>query len=388
MYYSRMIEKVLLEDLEQFPVVALLGPRQCGKTTLAAHLAEVSVARPNLYLDLERPSDLRKLEDAEWFLGNYRDYMICIDEIQRKAELFPLLRSLSDEWKGSGHFLILGSASGELLRQSSESLAGRISYHYLRPFILPETAGEYRQEEMLLKGGFPRSLFSKSLNLSQRWRESFITTFIERDLFQWKSLKPRTMQRLLEMLAHVNGQLLNYASLANSLGVSSMTVRNYIDVLSGAFLTELLPPFQANTGKRISKSPKFYMTDTGLVTALLNIQSMDQLFGHPALGALWEGFVLHHLRVRFPALRISYYRTSHGAELDFILEYGGQVVAVECKASVSPNLSKGNYLSLEDTRAARLLVIAPVQSGWRIKDTIYVTSLAEAMDSIADLLHL
>jgi uncharacterized protein len=384
MYYSRILENVILEDLKTFPVIAILGPRQSGKTTLSNHIITHHLKKPVLYLDLERPSHLRKLEDAEWFLSEHRDHFICIDEIQRRPELFPLLRSLSDEWGSNGHFLILGSASIDLIRQSSESLAGRISYHRLRPFTSFELKGDFSQEELLLKGGFPRSLLNQSNQASQRWRENFITTFVERDLFQWKSLSPQTMQRLIQMLAHLNGQLLNFSALANSLDVSSVTVRNYMDILTGAFIIEMLPPFLSNAGKRVSKSPKLYFTDTGLITALKNIQTISGLLGHPALGALWESFVLHHIRAQFPMLQVFYYRTSHGAELDFILEYGGKILAVECKSSLAPNLGKGNYISFEDTKAQLLLVVAPVKSGWRIREKVFVQSVKEAMIGIAD----
>jgi uncharacterized protein len=331
---------------------------------------------------------LRKLDDAEWYLSQYRHHLICIDEIQRKPELFPLLRSLVDEWKGTGHFLILGSASAELIRQSSESLAGRIAYHRLRPFILPEIQADYSQDDLLIRGGFPRSLISESPELSQRWRENFITTFIERDLLQLKSFSPQVMQRLLQMLAHINGQLVNYSSLANSLDMSSVTVKNYMDLLAGAFMIELIPPFLSNSGKRISKSPKIYLTDTGIVTALLGIRSMPELLGHPALGALWESYVLHHLRVRFPSVRISFYRTAHGAELDFILEYGKKIAAVECKASLSPDLSKSNYTSFDDTQAQILLVAAPVTEGWRIRESIFVEPLTKMLQTLAEFFGL
>lgn len=228
MYIHRYIELSIQKAIENFPVTAVTGPRQCGKSTLVKHLLEKN---PNsIYLDLERPSDLRKLEDAEWFLTSQKGKLICIDEIQRQPELFPLIRSLVDEWNRPGCFLILGSASRDLLKQSSESLAGRISYKRLTPFLWEELDGDYITEKYFSTGAFPRSLLAKSADISFEWREDFISTLLERDLLQWAGFTPPTMRRLWQMLAHLNGQTVNYSSLASSLGISSATVKTYIDI--------------------------------------------------------------------------------------------------------------------------------------------------------------
>lgn len=240
----------------------------------------------SVYLDLERPSDLAKLEDPEWFLGSQRDKLICIDEIQRIPELFPVIRSLVDQSGRNGQFLILGSASRDLIRQSSESLAGRITYKRLTPFLMDEVRGRVTTEQYLSRGGFPKSVLVND-EASVEWRNDFITTFLERDLLQFAGFTPVTMRRLWTMLAHTNGQTVNASLLGSSLGISHTTVRTYIDVLEGTFMVRLLAPAQTNTGKRLVKSPKVYMTDTGITTALLRLRNFEQAAGHPVFGSLW-----------------------------------------------------------------------------------------------------
>jgi uncharacterized protein len=380
MYINRFIEKEVDSSIETFPVTAILGPRQSGKSTLARHI--ISKRNNTLFLDLERPSDLNKLTDPEWFLSSNMGKLICIDEIQRRPELFPVIRSLVDEWGGTGHFLILGSASQELIRQGSETLAGRISFHRLTQFTFPETQHLTSLEQYLIKGGFPGSLLKKSINDSLRWRENFITTFIERDLLQWSGISPNTMRRLWQMLAHLNGQVVNYSVLANSLEVSHPTIRNYIDLLGSTFMVEIISPFHSNSGKRIIKAPKVYLNDPGLINVFTGILSYNQLSGHPSIGALWETVVLVHVKANFPFIKIHYYRTSHGAELDFILVFGSKILALECKTSLSPSISKGNYISLEDTRASKLLVVIPARQGWEKTNEIKIVSLEEALNFI------
>ncbi|MCK4921159.1 MAG: ATP-binding protein, partial [Bacteroidales bacterium] len=243
-YIHRAIEDELLRAIRQTPVTALIGPRQCGKSTLAKKIAQKF--NKVIYLDLERPSDLRKLDDAEWFFSSQKDNLFCIDEIQRKPDLFPLIRSLVDEWGGNENFLILGSASRELLKQSSESLAGRITYLQLGPFLWKEINKIYSLEKYFDNGGFPRSLLAKENSLSYKWREDFISTFLERDLLQYSGFSTEIMRRLWQMLAHVNGQSINYSLLGNSLAVSNVTIRNYIDLLQGTFMLEIVPPYISN----------------------------------------------------------------------------------------------------------------------------------------------
>ncbi|MBP6871871.1 MAG: ATP-binding protein [Bacteroidales bacterium] len=387
MYYSREIEKEVLKSIANNPVTAITGPRQCGKSTLAKHIAELS-GKDTLYLDLEKPSDLSKLDDPEWFLGLQKEKLICLDEIQRKPELFPLLRSLVDEWAGNGHFLVLGSASRDLLRQSSESLAGRISYKRLTPFLLSELNNEIQLPDYLSRGGFPRSVLARDNEQSLRWREDFISTFLERDLLLWSAFSPVTMRKLWQMLAHLNGQVVNFSLLGSSLGVSHTTVRNYVELLQSTFMLHLLQPFASGTGKRLVKSPKVYLSDTGINNALLKIADFEQLAGHPSFGTAWETTVLNNLTGTFPHFNFYFYRTGHGAEIDIVVENGEKRIAVECKASLSPRLSAGTFIAIADVRPLVCLVVTPAEKGWPMKDGVEVVSIGEAIRKIRDLLSM
>lgn len=384
MYIHRDIEPSVLKAIQNFPVTAVTGPRQCGKSTLVKHLLE---AYPeSIYLDLERPSDLRKLDDAEWFLSAQKGKLICIDEIQRQPELFPLIRSLVDEWNRPGCFLILGSASRDLLKQSSESLAGRISYKRLTPFLWEELENDYSIEKYFSAGAFPRSLLAEDNEISFEWRESFITTFLERDLLQWGGFTPTTMRRLWQMLAHVNGQTVNYSTFAASLGVTSTTVKNYIDLLAGTYMVEILPPYISNLGKRLVKSPKVYISDSGITAALLGLRNFEDLSGHPAFGSIWEQIVLSNLKGLYPEAEFFYYRTTNGAEVDFVMKIKNAVFAIECKASYSPILSKGNYIAFEDIAPKYTFIVTPSPSSWSMKEKIDVVSLNELKNKIDQIL--
>lgn len=380
MYLSRVIENQLGIALKNNPVTGIIGPRQCGKSTLAkkmlAHYTNV------VYLDLERPSDLQKLTDAEWFFTSQKEQLFCIDEIQRKPELFPLIRSLVDEWGQNGKFLILGSASRDLLRQSSESLAGRISYINLTPFLWEEINTTNSLDDYISKGGFPRSLLSGNDEVSFKWREDFISTFLERDLLQWSGFSTDTMRRLWQMLAHMNGQTVNYSVLGKSLGVSNVTVRNYIDLLQGTFMLHTLPPYMSNVGKRMIKAPKVYIADSGLTACLLQLQNFEQILGSPVIGSLWEQIVLTNLNGHFQSAQFYFYRTSAGAEMDFVMEYKNKVFAIECKSSVSPALTKGAFNAIEDIQPSETFIVAPVNEGWPVKRNIRVVSLTELIRSI------
>lgn len=379
-YLKRILEKEAIPSLEYFPVTAILGPRQCGKSTLVKHL--LTEYEDTLFLDLEKDSDLEKLSDPEWFLGSRREKLICLDEIQRKPELFPLLRSLIDEDRRPGMYLILGSASRELIRQSSESLAGRISYHSLTPFLWDEVKEYTTIENYMAKGGFPLSLLTDSEKFSYDWRKNFITTFLERDLLQYAGFTPRTMRRLWQMLAHSNGQTVNYSSLGSSLGVSHTTIRNYLDLLEGTFMVYQVPPFEGNTKKRLIKAPKVYIADSGISLALLNLKNFEAAAGHPSFGALWETVVLSNLNGHFPRLDVMFYRTNHGIEIDFAVSDGTQTVAIECKASVSPKVTKGNYQAIEDIQPELTLVVSPIKQGYRMNPKMEIVSLEEMVERL------
>lgn len=385
MYIHRILEDSVLKSLQNFPVTAVTGPRQCGKSTLVKHILEQSP--DSLYLDLERPSDLHKLDDAEWFLSSQKGKLICIDEIQRKPELFPLIRSLVDEWDRPGCFLILGSASRDLLKQSSESLAGRISYKRLTPFLWKELDGDYSIEKYFSEGGFPRSLLTNDFEVSFEWRVNFITTFLERDLLQWAGFTPTTMRRLWQMLAHVNGQMVNYSTLASSLGVSSTTVKNYIDLLEGTFMVDVIAPYISNLGKRLVKAPKVYVADSGITAALLNLHRFEDLSGHPSFGGIWEQIVLSNLKGLYPEAEFYFYRTTNGAESDFVMKIRNIVFAIECKSSFSPVLSKGNYNAFEDISPKHVFVVSPVQSGWPMKQGITLVSIDELHQKISEMIY-
>jgi predicted AAA+ superfamily ATPase len=326
---------------------------------------------------LERPSDLRKLDDAEWFLTSQRGKLICIDEIQRRPELFPLIRSLVDEWDRPGCFLILGSASRDLLKQSSESLAGRIVYKRLTPFLWEELGGGYTMERYFSAGAFPRSLLSDEPDISYEWRESFISTFLERDLLQWTGFTPVTMRRLWQMLAHINGQVVNYSAIAASLGISSPTVKSYMDLLAGTYMIDVVPPYLSNLGKRLVKAPKVYIADSGIIAALLGLRSFEELMGHPVFGSVWEQIVLANLKGLYPDAEFFHYRTANGSEVDFVMKTKKKVFAIECKASYSPVLSKGNYHAFEDISPGHIYVVTPSPDTWTMKQGIDVISLNE-----------
>ncbi len=380
MYISRKIERDIHKALKNNPIVALIGPRQCGKSTLARHLLEDYPE--SVYLDLERPSDLQKLEDAEWFLSTQKGKLICVDEIQRKPELFPLLRSLTDEWNRNGSFLVLGSASRDLLKQSSESLAGRIGYKKLTPFLWKELKGNYKIDRYYAQGAFPRSILNDDPEASFEWRENFISTFLERDLLQWRGFTPVTMRRLWQMLAHVNGQTVDFSSMAKSLGVTSVTVRNYIDLLESTFMVEIVPSYISNQGKRLVKAPKVYIADSGITSALLGLHNFQALAGHPSFGSIWEQIVLTNVKGLYPDASVCFYRTSNGAEIDFVLEIRDKVFAIECKSGFSPTLSKGNYNAIEDIAPVHTFIVAPVDKGWQMKAGIDVISINEMEDKI------
>lgn len=355
-------------------MVAVLGPRQCGKSTLIRHLAEKR--KNSVFLDLERPSDLAKLADPEFYLSRLRGRLVCIDEIQSRPDLFPVLRALCDENRKAGQFMISGSASHDLIQRSSESLAGRIAYSRLTPFLYGEL-GKTDLERYLLRGGFPLSYGAKDDAAAFRWLDNFIRTFLERDLRFWRNVPPATMQRLWKMLAHCNGQTMNYARLGASLGVADTTVRSYVDLLRDTFMVEQIPPYVSNLKKRLVKSPKVYLSDSGITNALLGLTSFEDLYSHPAYGACWEQVVLANIRGLRPSAEIFFYRDSNGNEVDFVVKSGSRVVAVECKCSSAPSVSSGTYAALDDVRPAKAIVVAPVKEGYALNERIDVVGLAE-----------
>ncbi len=375
--------------LKSFPAVAILGPRQVGKSTLAQEILKTSPN--NLFLDLEKPSDQNKLQDPELFFGTQKNKLICLDEIQRLPEIFPTLRSILDEGKKNGQLLILGSASPELLKQSSESLAGRIAYLELPPFTLHEVLQSQKKDpqrilqKLWLRGGFPRSFLAKNTLASFEWREAFVRTFLERDIPQLGIKIPsETLRRFWLICAHLQGQILNSSKLGQSFGASHTTIRHYLDLLQQTYIIRLLPPFENNLKKRLVKSPKLYLRDSGLLHALLNLKNFEDLLGHPVYGNSWEGFVieniLNHTQNKFKA---SFYSTATGNEIDLILENNKKRLAVECKASTSPTLTKGFYMAAEDLKVDQSFVIAPVKEAYFLSKKIQVIPLHLFLDYLS-----
>lgn len=382
---KRRLLQTLHERLNQFPAIALLGPRQVGKTTLARTCAgqlTKGTIRPD-YLDLENPADLAKLEDAGLYLRERGNRLLIIDEVQRLPRLFEILRGVIDErglaGSGNGQFLLLGSASIDLLRQSSESLAGRIAFLELSPFDVLELES-VGQSTLWVRGGFPRSVLAPDEEASATWRDSFITTYLERDIPQLGPRVPaETLRRFWTMLAHGQGGLLNTADLARSLAVDGRTVGRYLDLMVDLMLVRRLKPWHSNTGKRLVRSPKVYIRDTGLLHSLLRIDTLDQLLGHPIAGASWEGHVIENLlRVAPPRTEAYFYRTSAGAEIDLVLDFpGGRRWAIEVKRSSAPSVEKGFRNACEDIQPAKAFIVYPGEESYPKADGITAIGVRE-----------
>lgn len=376
MYFDRHISNHILKSLNLNPVTAILGARQVGKTTLAKQL--LRNIEPALYLDMEKPSDRNMLTDAESFFKINNHKTICLDEIQLIPDLFPVLRSVIDDDEYDITFLITGSASPDMLRQSSESLAGRIAYFELSPFLLEEISGKEKSEDYWLKGGFPLSLLTADNETSLNWRKNFILTFLERDLRNFGfNIPPETLNRLWKMIAHLNGQTLNYSQLSNSLGYSDTTIRKYIDILSNTYMLRLLQPFHINIKKRLIKSPKIYIRDTGILNALLNISDYNELYANPVYGSSWEVLCIENIINTFKDWEPYYYRTSNGNEIDLVLAKANTIIAIEFKTSSSPGVSKGFWNALDDLQADKAFIIAPVKSAYPYKNNVWIYSINE-----------
>ncbi len=377
---KRRIEKEILDSLRHFPAVGLIGPRQSGKTTLAKIIAK-KIDYSIVYLDLEKPEDFEKLNNAQLYLEQYKKHLVILDEAQRKPELFPLLRSLIDEDRRPGRFMILGSASPSLKRQSSESLAGRIAYHKLSPFTLDEIgATGINLNKLWLRGGYPESFLADTDNVSVKWIQNFITTHLERDLPAIGVHVPSTtLLRFWTMLAHCNGQLWNAAKLADSLGVDSKTTRRYLDLLEDTFMTRQLQPFFANIKKRLVKSPKVYIRDTGLLHTLLKIFSFDDLSANPALGSSWESFCVEQIiALKSGSYDVYFYRTQAGAEIDLVLTKGMKIeIAIEVKYSLNPKMTKSSLNAINEIKPKKTWIIYPGKESYPIKKDVWTLPVLE-----------
>lgn len=362
MMIHRHLHDVIARRLRQYPAVALLGPRQVGKTTLAKAVAAGHDGA--IVLDLERESDRAVLTRPELFLPLHRDRLVVLDEVQHMPGLFADLRPEIDADRRASRFLLLGSASGALLRQASESLAGRISYVELTPFLAAELEADLATQQTLwLRGGYPSSYLAEGDDMAFQWRQDLIATFLQRDLPGLGVRVPaETLRRFWTMLAHLHGQLFNASQLGRSLGgASHATVGRYLDTLVDTLMVRRLEPYLANVGKRLVKSPKVYVRDSGLLHALLGTATVRQLQGHPVAGASWEGFVIEQVAAALPAgAQIGFYRTAAGAELDLVLEGPSGRTGVEVKFSASPKPTKGFWQALQDLAIERAFVVAPV----------------------------
>lgn len=383
---TRHLTEKLLEALAEMPAVALLGPRQSGKTTLALELGEAQGA---LYLDLESEQDRARLAQAELYLAEQQHRLVILDEVHRAPGLFPVLRGLIDRarraGRRSGQYLLLGSASLDLLKQSGETLAGRIAYLELGPFDVLETR-HLPPDDLWLRGGFPESLLARGAAASLRWRQNFIRSYLERDIPQFgPRIAAETLRRFWTMLAHHQGGLLNTAQFARNLGVDAKTAGSYLDLLVDLLLVRRLPPWHGNVGKRLVKSPKVYVRDSGLVHALLGIPDKDTLLAHPVVGQSWECFVVENLIAAAPeGVDAYFYRTGGGAEIDLLLVWpDGRKWAIEIKRSLSPKVERGFHAACADLMPERKFVVYPGAERYPLAADIEALPLVTLAEQLA-----
>lgn len=387
-YIRRCAEDELKRSLRRDPVTAVVGPRQCGKTTLARRV--IGEREDTLFLDLELPSDLRKLDEAELFLKENSKRLICIDEVQLRPDLFPLLRSLVDMDRRPGRFLILGSASQDQIRQKGESLAGRIHYLELTPVLFNELLADRVDISMAVhwwRGGFPPALLRQDDQDARTWLRDLIQTFVSRDIPQFGfSIPASSLHRFWMMLAHFHGNVLNASKIGQSLDISHNTVRRYIDLLEQTFMARVLRPIAVNTKKRLVKSPKVYVRDSGLLHTLLEIESRAQLFGHPVYGGSWEGWCIEQICAAMTDWHPGYYRTSSGQEIDLVLEKGNRRLAFECKASLAPALSAGSRAACASLRPEQTYIVCPLEEeGYEIARDVRVCGMKELLSRFTEM---
>lgn len=398
---DRHLFSSVLNALADSPAVALLGPRQAGKTTLALGVGEHALKEglggrqsSSIYLDLESPSDRQKLTDPEAYLAQHADKLVILDEVQKMPALFQVLRGLIDQGRrqglGVGRFLLLGSATGELLRQSSESLAGRVAYLELPPLQLLEVGAD-QQDALWLRGGFPDSFLASSLAKSLTWRQNLIKTYLERDIPSFGARIPaETLRRMWTMLAHQQGGLLDVSQLGKNLMLDAKTVHRYLDMLVDLMLLRRVQPWHSNTGKRLVKSPKVYVRDSGLVHALLGIGTHDALLSHPVVGNSWEGFALETLINAAPLNTSSgFYRTSNGAEVDLLLDMPGHGLwAMEVKRGAASKPRRGFYSACEDLKPVKRWLVYPGAETYPVGDGVHVIGLRALIGMIQQLKQL
>ena len=392
MVIDRWAKPLLEQKLQSFPAVALLGPRQMGKTTLAL---EIAAAQGGMYLDLERPADANRLADPDVYLRSKLNNFLVLDEVQRNPELFPVLRGVIDEQRRvgirNGSFLLLGSASQELIGAASETLPGRLAFVELTPITPAEAAPTgVDQDQVLVRGGFPDSLLAQSDSTSLQWRQAFIRSFLDREVPMFAPrISTDTLSRLWQMIAHSSGGLLNSANLAGSLGISNPTIDRYLDLLSELGMIRLLRPWSTNVGKRVVKSPKVFIRDTGIAHALLGIETLDELRGHPVIGSSFESLVIESVITSISTNLTStswepyFYRTSNGAEIDLLLTRGGKPeIAIEVKNSSTPKLTRGFHTALQDLDIKRTYVVYSGTERYIMQHGVEAISLIDLQNTL------
>lgn len=384
-YVKRLIEERVLMHMDVFPAVAILGPRQCGKSTLIKKLAKEM--DDFLYLDLQNRDDIARMAEPGIFFKANEGKTVCLDEIQLLPEIFSDLRSIIDADRRNGRFILLGSASRDLLQRSSETLAGRIGIIELSPFLYNEVVKEQKTDlsDYWFRGGFPDSYLAKSDQASRLWLENFLRTYVERDIprlgFQ---IPAQHLMRMLMMTAHSHGQLFNASKIGESLGLTHPTVKRYLDLLSQTFILRTLAPWEANIKKRLVKSQKVFVRDSGLLHRLLQLKDYNQLLGHPVFGSSWEGLVIENIRNNYPDFDYFFYRSAKGEEVDLIIQKPDARIAIECKASTAPTLGKSFYNAIDVIKPDRTYVVAPVKDTYPVGENIDVCGLQEAIKLIDD----
>lgn len=379
-YVDRHIEAYIEENLSVFPAVIILGSRQCGKSTLIKKMAEQQ--NDMLYLDLQNRNDLAKLNEPSFFFQHNERKTICLDEIQRSPDIFPVLRSEIDRNRRPGRFILLGSASRNLIQHSSESLAGRVGLVDLTPFLANEIDEKqnYDYTKYWFRGGYPDSYNADSDSASSLWRENFIRTYIERDIPQlgFQIAAPQLM-RLLTMTAHEHGQLLNASKLASSMDLTAPTIRHYLDIMEQTYIIRSLPPYYVNTKKRLVKASKIYIRDSGILHQILQIPSFNELLGNTIIGNSWEGLVVENVCSLARHAQCFFYRSATGDEMDLLLQYPNNLIAIECKSSSAPSVTEGFWKSIEFLNPSHTYIVAPVESSYPMAANVYVCNLSEML---------
>jgi len=382
-YIHRDIEDFIQLNLQTFPAIILLGTRQCGKSTLIKKIS--TEFESFLYLDLQNYQDLNKLTDINLFIKSNEDITICLDEVQMLPELFSFLRSEIDNNRRNGRFILLGSASQQIIQKSSESLAGRVGLIHLTPFTFYELNPDatFNLQKHWFRGGYPDSYLAESDIISNLWRANYIRTYIERDIPQLGIQIPALqLRRLLTMLCHIQGQIINLSKLGESLGSSHTTIRKYIDLLEQTFVIRTILPFEPNIKKRLVKSPKVFVRDSGLLHQLLTISDFNQLLGNPVLGSSWEGYVIENITSKLVDYTPFFYRTASGDEMDLVLIKGDERIAIECKVSSAPKLSKGFWNAIDAIQPTKTFVVVPIETCYELKKDIWVTGMEKLLSLI------